>query len=125
MYQEKRIKQLHLKKNMFLIYGGIIAVCFLYTGSAYMSQFYRLMEMYDGVTVDLITSGWNYIMQAIGIAIFSWTTSEGTSFLIYFSVSSRNKILYRNRFAAGKRKGTIFKRNGKCFTKTEAVAQTG
>lgn len=51
--------------------------------------------------------------------------SEGTSFLIYFSVSSRNKILYRNRFTVGKRKGTVFKRNGKCFTKTEAVAQTG
>lgn len=62
---------MHLRKNMFLIYGGIIAVCFLYTGSAYMSQFYRLMELYDGATVDLITSGWNYIMQAIGIAVFA------------------------------------------------------
>lgn len=71
MYSEMRVEQLHLRKNMFLIYGGIIAVCFLYTGSAYMSQFYRLMELYDGAAVDLITSGWNYIMQAIGIAIFA------------------------------------------------------
>ncbi len=62
---------MQLRKNVFLIYGGIIAVCFLYTGSAYMSQFYRLMELYDGVRVDRITSGWNYILQAVGIAAFA------------------------------------------------------
>lgn len=57
------------KKSM-LRYSAIIAVCFLYTGSAYMSQFYRLMEFYDDVTVDAITSGWNYILQAAGIGLF-------------------------------------------------------
>ena len=54
----------------FLIYILIVAVCYLYTGSAYMSQFYRLMDYYDDITVDIITSGWNYLLQAAGIGIF-------------------------------------------------------
>ena len=53
-----------------LLYTALIAVCFLYAGSAYMSQFYRLTSLYDGATVDIITSGWNYLFQAIGIAVF-------------------------------------------------------
>ena len=58
-------------KKKYLLYSLIIAVCFLYTGSAYMSQFYRLMDLCDGVTVDVITSGWNYLLQAAGIGLFS------------------------------------------------------
>ncbi len=52
------------------LYGCIVAVCFLYTGSAYMSQFYRLIPLYDAQTVDVITSCLNYVLQALGIVMF-------------------------------------------------------
>ncbi len=59
-----------MRRHPIILYTAIIAVCYLYTGSAYMSQFYRLMEFYDGTTVDIITSGWNYLLQAAGIGLF-------------------------------------------------------
>ncbi|MBP5261951.1 MAG: helix-turn-helix transcriptional regulator [Clostridiales bacterium] len=52
------------------IYPAIIATCFLYAGSVYMSQFYRLIDVCDGETVDLITSCGNYICQALGLIAF-------------------------------------------------------
>ncbi len=58
-------------KKRSLIAPLLVGVCFLYAGSAYMSQFYRLMDYYDDVTLDIITSGWNYLLQALGILIFS------------------------------------------------------
>lgn len=35
-----------------------------------MAQYYRLMTFYDDVTIDIITSVYNYIFQALGIAIY-------------------------------------------------------
>lgn len=60
-----------MRKQTHPTYIGIIAICFLYVGSAYMSQSYRLMDFYDERTVDIISSVFNYLMQAIGILIFS------------------------------------------------------
>ena len=60
-----------MKKKAILICIGIIAVCFLYTGSAYMSQSFRLMAFYSERTVDIITSVFNYLLQGIGILLFS------------------------------------------------------
>ena len=56
-----------MKTRSFYRVIGIIAICFLYTGSVYMSQFYRLTEFYDAKQVDLITSFWNYLLQGGGI----------------------------------------------------------
>ena len=60
-----------MKKTSPVWYAAIIAVCFLYTGSAYMSQCFRLMDFYDEKTVDLISSFLNYLCQALGMLIFS------------------------------------------------------
>lgn len=57
------------KASMYCL--AIISTCYLYAGSAYMSQFYRLMEYFDDHTVDIITSGFYYLLQAAGIALFS------------------------------------------------------
>ena len=56
--------------NTKLLYPIIITICFFYTGSAYMSQMYLLMDYYSDVTVDLITSGINYGLQAAGMLLF-------------------------------------------------------
>lgn len=60
-----------MKKHPYLLYPAIIAICFLYTGSAYMSQSFRLMDFYSGQTVDIITSTFNYFFQGAGILLFS------------------------------------------------------
>ena len=37
-----------------------------------MAQYYRLMSFYDDVTIDIITSGINYILQALGITLYMY-----------------------------------------------------
>lgn len=58
-----------MKKNIFFV-SAVVALCFFYTGSVYMAQYYRLMTFYDDVTIDIITSVFNYILQDLGIAIY-------------------------------------------------------
>jgi len=48
---------------------GLIGLCYFYAGSAYMSQFYRLMAFFDPRKVDLITSGLNYLLHAAGLGL--------------------------------------------------------
>lgn len=59
------------RNGRICLYSCIVAVCFLYTGSVYMSQFYRLIPFYDAQTVDIITSCLNYVLQALGILVFA------------------------------------------------------
>lgn len=60
-----------MKKNKWILYSGIIAVCFLWTGAAYISQVYRLFGLYDRSQVDIISQILYYIMQVLGLAILS------------------------------------------------------
>ena len=59
-----------MKNRTYILYTGIIAFCFLYAGSAYMSQSYRLFDYYDEITVDLITSVAFYLLHGLGIGVF-------------------------------------------------------
>lgn len=59
-----------MKNNKAILYTMMVAFCFFYTGSAYMSQMYLLMDYYGDEVVDLITSGLNYFLQAAGIGLF-------------------------------------------------------
>ena len=59
-----------LKENPTLLYILIIAACFFYTGSAYMSQMYLLTDYYSDEAVDIITSALNYGLQALGMLLF-------------------------------------------------------
>jgi DNA-binding CsgD family transcriptional regulator/MFS family permease len=61
-----------VKKNKWILYCSIIAVCFLWTGTAYISQAYRLLDLYTAPQVDIITQILYYIMQVIGLAAFSF-----------------------------------------------------
>ena len=53
-----------------MIYTSITALCFLYTGSVYMSQLYRLLDYFSYNTVDMITSTINYLFQGLGMGIY-------------------------------------------------------
>ena len=59
-----------VSKKSMILYTAIVAVCFFYTGSAYMSQMYLLLDYYSYETVDFITSALNYGLQALGILLF-------------------------------------------------------
>lgn len=59
-----------MKNNKAILYTMLVAFCFFYTGSAYMSQMYLLTNYFSDEMVDLITSGLNYFLQAAGILLF-------------------------------------------------------
>ena len=58
-----------MKKRSFWLVAALIAVCFLYSGSVYMSQSYRLIALFGEKTADLVTSVAFYLLQAAGIGL--------------------------------------------------------
>ncbi|SDY55418.1 regulatory protein, luxR family [Proteiniborus ethanoligenes] len=60
-----------MNRKNFLLSTGIIALYFLWGGSAYISQMYRLHAFLSPEQVDIIAMRWNYIAQALGIILFS------------------------------------------------------
>lgn len=56
----------------FILYSGIIGISFLWGGSAYISQMYRLYGLFTPQQVDVIAMRWNYLAQIIGILTFAF-----------------------------------------------------
>lgn len=49
----------------------LIGLCFLWTGSGYLTWMYRLLEFYPSASVDVLTEVVGYIFQIIGLIVFS------------------------------------------------------
>lgn len=49
--------------------AALIGLGFLWTGTAYIAQAYRLLDLLDGGTVNLLTCGAYYVLQAAGVGI--------------------------------------------------------
>ena len=49
----------------------LIGLCFLWTGSGYLTWMYRLLEFYPTASVDILTEVIGYIFQMIGLIGFS------------------------------------------------------
>lgn len=60
-----------MKKNFYL-YCGIIALSFLWTGSAFISVAYRLMDTYTALDIDIYHVIIGYLLQASGMLLFSF-----------------------------------------------------
>ncbi len=60
-----------MNRNRFTLYSAIIALGFLWTGSSYISQMYRLQSFFPPAQVDIIALRWNYLAQAGGISIYA------------------------------------------------------
>ena len=56
-------------QNKYLYFAALIGIGFLWTGSAYIVQAYRLLGFLDGGTVNLLVCGAYYVCQAAGIGI--------------------------------------------------------
>ena len=50
-----------------LFVGALIGLGFLWSGTAYIVQSYRLLGFLDGGTVNLLVCGLYYLLQAAGI----------------------------------------------------------
>lgn len=60
----------NMKKSAFL-YVGIIGLSFLWTGSAFISVAYRLMENYSSMQIDMCHVVAGYLLQALGMLLFT------------------------------------------------------
>lgn len=58
-------------KNKYLYFSALIGLGFLWTGSAYIVQAYRLLSFLDGETVNLLVCGVYYVCQGTGIAVMA------------------------------------------------------
>lgn len=56
-----------MRKQAYL-YGGIIALSFLWTGSAFISVTYRMMGFFTPAQIDVYMSVAGYLVQALGMA---------------------------------------------------------
>lgn len=51
--------------------GLLIFLCFLFTGSAYITWLYHLTAMFGSISADWMSEGVGYVFQALGILIFA------------------------------------------------------
>jgi len=144
-----------MNKKQAAVCTIVIALCFLYTGSAYMSECYRLMDHYSDRTTDIITSVINYLMQAIGIGIymtglrfrrrlfgdkrlFALLLVTGTLFMAVSQLSVSGAVIQASGYVFNLHIGFYFgfylvmlsslvsvKISGMCFGIAYAVASTG
>lgn len=49
----------------------LIGICFLWTGSGYLTWMYRLLDFYPSATVDVLTEVAGYLFQVAGLLLFS------------------------------------------------------
>lgn len=54
-------------RKKYLYFAALIGLGFLWTGTAYIVQAYRMLALLDGAAVNLLTCGAYYICQAAGI----------------------------------------------------------
>ena len=64
----------------------IIALCFLWTSTGYLSWMYHLLDFTEASAVDWLTEVIGYLFQAIGILIFSLFLKRKTNFFSKKSV---------------------------------------
>ncbi|MCE5236424.1 MAG: LuxR C-terminal-related transcriptional regulator [Clostridiaceae bacterium] len=59
-------------KQRCLFVAALIGLGFLWSGTAYMMQVYRLLNFFDGGTVNLLACGLYYVCQAGGVGIVAF-----------------------------------------------------
>lgn len=60
------------ERRRVLTAGALIGVCFLLTGSEYITWWlYKLTAVFDGAAADVLSEGVGYMLQALGMALFA------------------------------------------------------
>jgi DNA-binding CsgD family transcriptional regulator/MFS family permease len=66
---------LAINRRCFLV-AALIGTGFLWSGTAYIVQAYRLLQFLDGGTVNLLVCGVYYVCQAVGIGAFALLSAK-------------------------------------------------
>lgn len=64
-----KIKSYWNKTTLYTCF--LIALCFLWTGSGYLSWMYHLLDFYPSQAVDILTEVVGYLFQVLGLALFA------------------------------------------------------
>lgn len=67
-------------RSKYLYFVALIGLGFLWTGTAYITQAYRMLGMLDGGTVNLLVCGAYYVCQAAGIGAVGLLFAKRSSF---------------------------------------------
>lgn len=76
-----------------LFVASLVGLGFLWSGTAYMTQSYRLLNFFDGGTVNLLVCGLYYVCQAGGVGIVAFLFAKrpavagGRALPVYVSVA--------------------------------------
>jgi len=62
-------EDMSIQKNKYLNYTALIGLGFLWMGTAYIVQAYRLLQFLDGKVINLLVCGVYYVCQAFGIGV--------------------------------------------------------
>ena len=69
-----------MKKNAdTILMCALIGLCFLWTGSGYLTWLYHLLSFYPASSVDIYTEIIGYIFQMCGLILFSFCMKKSIS----------------------------------------------
>ena len=75
------VKSIHVQiKNKYLYVAALIGLGFLWAGTAFLIQTYRMLGILDGGTVNLFVCGVYYVGQATGIGAVGFMFHRRTAF---------------------------------------------
>ena len=82
----------------YLLVAALIGLGFLWSGTAYMMQAFRLLSFLDGGTVNLLVCGLYYVCQAAGVGIVAILFAKrsavagGRALPFYISIVKRSSL---------------------------------
>ena len=60
----------------------LIGLCFLWTGSSYLTWMYRIMDFYPDSAIDVLTEVIGYLFQILGLAVFSYLVKKKSDLIL-------------------------------------------
>lgn len=60
----------------------LIGLCFLWTGSSYLTWMYRIMDFYSDSAIDVLTEVIGYLFQILGLAVFSYLVKRKSDLIL-------------------------------------------
>lgn len=60
----------------------LIGLCFLWTGSSYLTWMYRIMDFYPDSAIDVLTEVIGYLFQILGLAVFSYLIKKKSDLIL-------------------------------------------
>ena len=93
LYKKIKSEELHMKNKIELTSQKssvvpsipvclLIGLCFLWTGSSYLTWLYRIMDFYPDSAIDVLTEVIGYLFQILGLAVFSYLIKKKSDLIL-------------------------------------------